>query len=36
VGQNANSTVDLSTGGFLLAGISADVGYQTVNIRKFA
>src|ERR1700691_2987126 len=32
--QNANSYVDLSTGGFPLAGISADIGYQTVNIHS--
>jgi hypothetical protein len=42
VGQNANSTVDLSTGGFSLVGISAGISYQTMNIdeymgvRKFA
>jgi hypothetical protein len=36
VGQNANSTVVLSTGGFPVAGISADVSYQTMNIKKFA
>jgi hypothetical protein len=38
VSQNANSKVDLSTGGFPLAGISADSGYQKMNIaiRKFA
>jgi hypothetical protein len=37
VGQNANSVVDLSTGGFSLTGISADSGYQKMNagIRKF-
>jgi hypothetical protein len=32
MGQNANPEVDLSTGGFSLAGTSADIGYQTMNI----